>query len=111
MVYRGPGFFRGRKVWRHAHALYRQYKIYLATHRKTEKERQLGERREGAGWGRSRIILPQESLVVYKSFYTLWVGQTYKACRRKSILILYNRRERKRILKKHRSERQNKIGL
>jgi hypothetical protein len=96
MVYRGPGFFRGRKVWRLAHALYRQYKIYLATHRKTEKERQLGERRRGEGVGRSRIIRPQESLAVYKSFYTLWVGQTYKACRRKSILILNMGRKRKR---------------
>jgi hypothetical protein len=42
---------------------------------------------------------PQVSLVVHKSFYTLWVGQTYKACRGRSILILYSRRERKRIFK------------
>jgi hypothetical protein len=38
---------------------------------------------KGGGRGRSRIIRPQESLVLFKSFNTLWVGLTlkvYNAC-------------------------------
>jgi hypothetical protein len=45
----------------------------VATHRKTEKERQLDDGRVGGGvrgWARSPIIGPQESLVLYKSFNT-----------------------------------------
>ncbi len=42
-----------------------------STHRKTEKETQLSD---GGlrGWAKSRIIRMQESLVLYKSFNTLW---------------------------------------
>ncbi len=42
-----------------------------STHRKTEKETQLAD---GGlrGWAKSRIIRMQESLVLYKSFHTLW---------------------------------------
>ncbi len=40
---------------------------------KTEKVRQLtGRRVRGRGWERSRIIRPQESLVLHKSFNTRW---------------------------------------
>ncbi len=46
-------------------------------HKKTEEERQLADKRGGKrGVARSRIILPQESLVLYKSFNTLWVALT-----------------------------------
>ncbi len=43
-----------------------------ATHRKSEKERRLADRRGGRGWVRSRVIRSQKSLVLYKSFNTLW---------------------------------------
>ncbi len=47
-------------------------KLDPATHRKTEKERQLADRREGEGGrARSRIIWTQKSLVLFKSFNTL----------------------------------------
>jgi hypothetical protein len=39
-----------------------------ATYRETEKERQVDDGRAGRGGARSRIIRPQESLVIYKSF-------------------------------------------
>jgi hypothetical protein len=42
-----------------------------ATHRKSEKERQFAEGRGGRGRAWSRIIRPQESLVLYKSFNPL----------------------------------------
>ncbi len=44
-----------------------------ATNRKIEKERQVANGSGGRGWTRSRIIRPQESPVLYKSFNTLWV--------------------------------------
>jgi hypothetical protein len=44
-----------------------------ATHRTTEKERQLTEGSwGGSGWTRSRITRPQISLILYKSVNTLW---------------------------------------
>jgi hypothetical protein len=46
------------------------------SHRKTEKKRQLSDWRGGKGWARSRILRPQESLVLYKSFNTLWFVQS-----------------------------------
>ncbi len=46
-----------------------------ATHRKTEKERKLAERRGGGG--RSIILLRRESLVLYKSFNTLYPYPAY----------------------------------
>jgi hypothetical protein len=48
-------------IWHLAHS----------THRKTDKETQLAD---GGlrGWARSPLIRPQESLVIYKSFITLW---------------------------------------
>ncbi len=49
-----------------------------ATHMKTEKERQLADRRggwKGRGLARIRILRPQSSLVLCKSFNTLWCGQ------------------------------------
>ncbi len=49
----------------------------VTTHRKIEKERQLADGRGGRGWARSRIIGPQESLVLYKSFNALWKNQPY----------------------------------
>jgi hypothetical protein len=48
-----------------------------ATYRNTEKERQLADadgRGGGRGWARSRIIRPQESLVLYNSFNILWLN-------------------------------------
>ncbi len=51
----------------------------MATHRKTEKERQLADGRRGGG--RERVAeepnhtIAQESLVLYKSFITLWGSQ------------------------------------
>ncbi len=38
------------------------------THRKTKKERLLADGGGERGWARSKIIRPQESLVLYKSF-------------------------------------------
>ncbi len=48
------------------HPLSRQ-QARRATHRKTEKGRQVSDWRGGRGWARSRIIRPQESLTLYKS--------------------------------------------
>jgi hypothetical protein len=42
----------------------------VVTHRKNEKESRLADWREGWAW--IRLIRPQESLVLYKSFNTLW---------------------------------------
>ncbi len=42
-----------------------------ATHRKTKKERQNGERGGGEGLAKSLIVWPQESLVLYKSINKL----------------------------------------
>ncbi len=70
---------RGRIIWLLAHpipALSRQ-KAWPATHRKTEKERQVAEGRGGRGWARSRIILPQKSLALYKSFNSLGLYTLY----------------------------------
>ncbi len=108
MVYRGLGFL---EVVRFGSSPTPSPVSITSTWRHTGRLRKRDNfvRGEGErGCGRSRIMRPQESLFVNKSFYTLWVCQTYKACRRKSKLILYSRRERKRIKKKHRSERQNK---
>jgi hypothetical protein len=45
----------------------------LATHRKNEKERHIaGDRWGGRRWARSQIIRWRESLVLYKSFNTLF---------------------------------------
>jgi hypothetical protein len=40
--------------------------------RKTEKERQLSDAKGGREWARSQTLRPQESLVLSKSFNTLW---------------------------------------
>jgi len=70
--------FRGRKIWFFAHPLLHlsRQKTRPATHRKTEKERHLADGR-GGGWARSRIILQQECLVLYKSFNTLCTTPWY----------------------------------
>jgi hypothetical protein len=68
--------FRGLMIWLLAlppFPLSRQ-KARPPTHRKTEKERQLADGRRGRRWARSRIIKPQERLVLYKPFNTLWSG-------------------------------------
>jgi hypothetical protein len=50
--------------------------LTLSRHRRhtgrLKKERQLADGIGGEGWGRSQIIRPQESLVLYISFNTLW---------------------------------------
>ncbi len=67
MYYRGPGFLA--VVWfgsvpTPSLPLSRQ-QARPATHRKTEKDRQLMDRWEGVGpWGRSQIIRQRESLVL-----------------------------------------------
>jgi hypothetical protein len=53
---------RGRMTWLHAHP---------ATHRKTEKERQVADGAGGWGWARKQIKQPHEWLVLYKAFNTL----------------------------------------
>ncbi len=60
MIYRGPGFLA--VVWFgfspiHSLTLTRR-KARPATHRKTEKERQVADGRGGRGWVRSRITRP-----------------------------------------------------
>jgi hypothetical protein len=51
--------------------------------RKTEKERQFADRWSGRGVGaKSRIIRPQESLVLYKSVNCLWAFPSKKNPRR-----------------------------
>ncbi len=71
MIYRGPSFF--------AVVLFGSYppplsSVSSTTHKKDVKERQLADGKGGGEGGefRSQIIRPQESLVFYKSFYTLW---------------------------------------
>ncbi len=68
MIYRGPGFLV--VVWFGSSPtpspLSRQQVRPAATHRKTKKERQLGDGREGVGWV-AESVRPQESLVLYKS--------------------------------------------
>ncbi len=59
----------GRIIWLLPHPFPPLLSPLKATHRKTEKERQVADGR-GGGWrrARSRIIRPQESLALYKSF-------------------------------------------
>jgi hypothetical protein len=60
-------------IWLHADPMFRLL-AHQTTHRKTEKERHLLTGEKGVrGWTRSRIIRPQESLALYKSFNTLCV--------------------------------------
>jgi hypothetical protein len=72
MIYRGKG---RRVIWLlHNPPL-------IATQRKTEKERKLSAGREGGGVGRGvKSYEQQESLVLYKSFNTLWVRGTGLTC-------------------------------
>ncbi len=67
----GDRLYRGRRIWLHAHPVPPQrHYARPATHRKTEKERQLSDRgREGA-W--SWIIRPQESLFNH-SILSAWL--------------------------------------
>ncbi len=70
-IYRGPGFLM--VVWfgsSPSPSLPLPSEARQATHRKSEKEKQLAHGRWG--WARSRNIRPQKSLVPYKSFNTLW---------------------------------------
>ncbi len=58
---------RGRMIWLLPHPLpspHSRQEARPLTHWKTEKERQLADG--------SQIIRPQESMVLYKSFNTLW---------------------------------------
>ncbi len=43
---------------------------------RTEKKIELADGRGRRGWARSRIIRPQERLILYKSFNTLWFTRT-----------------------------------
>jgi hypothetical protein len=75
MIYRGAGFLA-------VPAVYDLVLLYplspplpavssTATHRKTEKERQLADGRGGRGWGEEQNHTTAESLVLYKSYSTL----------------------------------------
>ncbi len=56
-------------------------KVRPATHRKTETDKKLaGWRDGGGGWGRSQIIRRRESLVLYKSFNTLFCRLCFVHC-------------------------------
>ncbi len=73
MIYRGPGFL-GLYDWLLTHPftpLSSQYK-FDRRHTGLLIKRQRADRRGGRGWARSQIIRPQESLVLFKSFITLW---------------------------------------
>jgi hypothetical protein len=51
-----------------------------ATHKKTEKEKQLADGSGGRGWGRSQIIPRRESLVLYKNHSILSTVLLNKEC-------------------------------
>ncbi len=68
MIYRGAGFLA--IVWfgsKHTPPPV----CSTATHRKFENERQAADGRGGWAWW--RVIRPQESLAIFKSFNNLWV--------------------------------------
>ncbi len=78
MIYRGPGLLivaqYGSSPTPSSHPLSRQART--ATHKKTEKEGQLADREGGGeGGGKARSYDCGESLVLYKSFNTLWDQQ------------------------------------
>jgi len=64
MIYRGPGFLA--VVWFGSSCPFPPSPVSKLDRRHTR-------RRGGRGWARSRIIRLQESLVLYKSFNTLWL--------------------------------------
>ncbi len=67
--YRGSSFLT--VVWSGSSPIPSPLSYLPATHMKTEKERHLPDGIGGRGWARSRIIRPQESLVLYKSLNNL----------------------------------------
>ncbi len=106
-IYRGPGFLA--VVWFGSTAtpslpssLVR--KLDRRHTKKTEKLRQLADRRGGKGWAWSRIIRSKESLALYKSFNILCLGQ--REC------ILYERwRTRRRFVVQERPPKFQYIDL
>jgi hypothetical protein len=73
VIYRGPGFFGGRMIWLLAHPLLSCSKFHF--HRQhpewLRKKDNLLTGGGGRGWAKSRIIGPQDSLALYKSFKIL----------------------------------------
>jgi hypothetical protein len=71
MIYRGPGFRSSDSAPRPPPPLSKLDRCH--TGRLGKRGSLLSRETGGRGWAWSRIIRPQESLVLYKSFKTLWV--------------------------------------
>jgi hypothetical protein len=75
MIYRGPGFFATVSFGSTPPPptlLSCQYKLDQRPTARLRKRDNLLSQEGGRGWARSQIIRPQESLVLYKPFNTLW---------------------------------------
>ncbi len=75
---------RGRMIWllAHPHSPSPISKLDQRHTGRLRKRKTCWRERVGRGWMRSRIIRPQESLVFYKAFSTLWVCTVYIICDR-----------------------------
>ncbi len=85
IINRGQCFLAGRMIWLFGHPLSPSLVSKLGRRHtgRLRKRDNLADGR-GGGWrGRawSRIIRPQESLVLYKSFNTLWPAVYSKICK------------------------------
>ncbi len=74
MFYRGPGFLA--VLWfcsSHTPSPLTRQQIVSLSQPSFLSPVELADQSVGGGWGRSQIVLRRESLILYKSFSTLWL--------------------------------------